>query len=189
MTRLREARDPETGQPISETEIRDQALIFLMAGHETTAGALTFTLHLLGRHPEIQDRVAAEIRDVLGDADAPTAEQASELVWTRAALMEGMRLYPSAHTTERCTVEPLVLGGYRLPAQQIVLVSPWTTHRHPGALAGPRAFRPARGSSANTTGPATPTSRSAAARAPASVSISRCSKRSSCWRRCCAADG
>ena len=63
VTRLREARDPETGEPISEREIRDQALIFLMAGHETTAGALTFTLHLLGRHPEIQDRVAAEIRD------------------------------------------------------------------------------------------------------------------------------
>ena len=63
MTRLREARDPETGDPISETEIRDQALIFLMAGHETTAGALTFTLHLLGRHPEIQDRVADEIRE------------------------------------------------------------------------------------------------------------------------------
>jgi cytochrome P450 len=144
VTRLREARDPDTGQPLSETEIRDQALIFLMAGHETTAGALTFTLHLLGRHPELQDRVATEIREVLGAADVPSASSAHDLVWTRAALLEGMRLYPSAHTTERCTAEPLELAGHRLPAGQIVLVSPWTTHRHPAIWPDAERFDPER---------------------------------------------
>jgi cytochrome P450 len=144
VTRLREARDPETGEPISETEIRDQALIFLLAGHETTAGALTFTLHLLGRHPEIQDRVAAEALAVLGDSEVPTPEQVRQLVWTRAALMEGMRLFPSAHATERSTCEEIEVAGYTLPPQQIVLVSSWVTHRHPSFWPDAERFEPAR---------------------------------------------
>jgi cytochrome P450 len=144
VTRLREARDPETGEPISEREIRDQALIFLMAGHETTAGALTFTLHLLGRHPEIQDQVADEIRTVLGDDPAASPDQVRRLELTRAALMEGMRLFPSAHVTERSTSEAVTLGGYRLPKDQIVLVSPWTTHRHPQFWPYAEQFEPGR---------------------------------------------
>ena len=142
VTRLREARDPETGEPISETEIRDQALIFLMAGHETTAGALTFTLHLLGRHPEIQDQVADEIRDVLGDDRCASPDQVRELAWTRAALMEGMRLFPSAHVTERSTAEPLTLGGYRLPARPDRARLAVDDAPPPGVLAGRRAVRP-----------------------------------------------
>jgi cytochrome P450 len=144
VTRLRQARDPVTGAPLSEAEIRDQALVFLMAGHETTAGALTFTLHLLGRFPDVQARVAAEVHEVLGPDDAPSAEQYQRLVWTRAALIEGMRLSPSAHTTERCTAEPLELGGFRLPADQIVLVSPWSTHRHPDFWPDAERFDPRR---------------------------------------------
>jgi cytochrome P450 len=144
VARLRQATDPETGDRISESELRDQALIFLMAGHETTAGALTFTLHLLGRHPEIQDAVAAEALDVLGSSDTVTPEQLHRLVLTKAALREGMRLFPSAHTTDRLTVEPIDVGGYRLPAGQPVLVSPWTTHRHPDYWPDPLRFDPHR---------------------------------------------
>lgn len=144
VTRLREARDPETGEPVSEAEIRDQALIFLLAGHETTAGALTFTLHLLGRHPDIQDEVAAEVRSVLGPERAPTAEQVRQLRLTRAALLEGMRLFPSAHTTERATTADVEIGGYAVPAGQVVLVSPWTTHRHPRYWSHPGQFDPTR---------------------------------------------
>jgi cytochrome P450 len=144
VTRLREARDPETGDPISEREIRDQALIFLMAGHETTAGALTFTLHLLGRHPEIQDRVADEIRSILGDDPVASPDQVRRLVLTRAALLEGMRLFPSAHVTERSTSTAVTLGGYALPEDQIVLVSPWTTHRHPEFWPYAEQFDPGR---------------------------------------------
>ncbi len=142
MTRLREARDPETGAPISETEIRDQALIFLMAGHETTAGALTFTLHLLARHQAIQDQVADELRQVLGDGGVASPDQIRRLTLTRAALLEGMRLFPSAHVTERSTAAPVELGGYRLPEDQIVLVSPWTTHRHPEFWPNAERVRP-----------------------------------------------
>ena len=144
VTRLRLARDPETGDALSEAEIRDQALIFLMAGHETTAGALTFTLHLLGRHPEIQDRVADEVTAVLGDRAAPEAAELPALTLTRAALMEGMRLYPSAHITERIATTPLTLAGHDLPARTLVAVSPWSTQRHPDFWPDPDVFDPDR---------------------------------------------
>jgi len=144
VTRLREARDPETGDALSEAEIRDQALIFLMAGHETTAGALTFTLHLLGRHQRIQDAVADEVTTVLGDRDAPDAGDLPKLPMTRAALLEGMRLYPSAHITERLTTEPVRLAGHDVPAHTIVAVSPWSTQRHPRFWPNPAEFDPDR---------------------------------------------
>lgn len=144
VSRLRIATNPDTGEPLSAGEIRDQALIFLLAGHETTAGALTFTLHLLGRHPEIQDRVATEVREVLGDDPYPTPDQLRRLTFTRAALQEGLRLFPSAHATERATTTEVELGGYTLPDRQIVLVSPWTTHRHPAFWEEPERFDPGR---------------------------------------------
>jgi cytochrome P450 len=127
LSRLHAARDPETGQPLSLQEIRDQVLVFLLAGHETTAGALTFTLHLLGRHPEIQERVAN------GDADL-----------VRAAVLEGMRLYPPAHTTERRAAVDTEIAGYPVPAGTTVLVSPWVTHRHPDFWPEPERFDPDR---------------------------------------------
>jgi cytochrome P450 len=144
VTRLRAARDPDTGDALSEAEIRDQALIFLLAGHETTAGALTFTLHLLGRHPQVQDRVAEEVRTVLGDRVAPGPADLPRLRLTRAALLEGMRLYPSAHITERVTREPLSLAGHDLPAGTVVAVSPWSTQRHPGFWPDPEVYDPDR---------------------------------------------
>lgn len=144
VTRLRAARDPESGDALSESEIRDQALIFLMAGHETTAGALTFTLYLLGRHEAVQDRVAAEVAAVLGDRAAPEPGDLPDLAVTRAALLEGMRLYPSAYLTERLTQQPLTLAGHEVPAGTIVAVSPWSTQRHPAFWPDPSAFDPDR---------------------------------------------
>jgi cytochrome P450 len=132
LSRLHAARDPETGQPLSRAEIRDQVLVFLLAGHETTAGALTFTLHLLGRHPDIQDRVAA----AAADPDGP------DLV--RAALLEGMRLYPPAHSTERRAEVDTEIGGRHIPAGTPVIVSPWVTHRHPDFWPDPERFDPER---------------------------------------------
>jgi cytochrome P450 len=147
VTRLRAARDPETGDALSEAEIRDQALIFLMAGHETTAGALTFTLHLLGRHQAFQERVGEEVAAVLGERPAPEPDDCvdmARLPLTRAALLEGMRLYPSAHITERLTLQPLTLAGHDLPARTLVAVSPWSTQRHPRFWPDPSEFDPER---------------------------------------------
>jgi len=144
VTRLRAARDPETGDALSEAEIRDQALIFLMAGHETTAGALTVTLHLLGRHQRVQERVADEIETVLGERAAPSPDDLPKLPRTRAALQEGLRLYPSAHLTERVTLQPMTLAGHDLPTGTFVAVSPWSTQRHPRFWPDPEEFDPDR---------------------------------------------
>jgi cytochrome P450 len=124
---LAAVRDPDTGQPLTIQELRDQVLVFLAAGHETTASALAFTLHQLGRHPRIQDRVA-------GGGD--------EL--TRAALLEGMRLFPPAYLFPRLAIEETEVGGCRLPAGTGVLVSPWVTHRHPALWRDPDRFDPER---------------------------------------------
>ncbi len=144
LTRLRAARDPETGEPLSAEEIRDQVLVFLLAGHETTAVALTATLHLLGNHPDEQDKIAAELAEALAGRPAPSPEDLPRLVRTRAALCEAMRLYPPAYLTERVTATELHLGGHLLPPGVIVMVAPWTTHRHPEFWPDPERFDPSR---------------------------------------------
>jgi cytochrome P450 len=129
--RLFAAEDPETGQALSMEEIRDQMLVFLLAGHETTSAGLAFTMHLLGRHPEVQERVAAGI----GTGD-------EELV--RAAVMEGMRLYPPVYSMERMAESDVVVSGHRIPANTKVVVAPWVTHRHPEFWPDPERFEPDR---------------------------------------------
>lgn len=128
---------------MTDEEVRDQVLIFLLAGHETTSTALTFTLHLLGRHPEIQERVRAEVADVLGDA-RPTAASLQLLPYTAAVLKEAMRLYPSAPFTGRLTAEDSNIGGYAVPAGSDVVLSVWTIHRRPDLWPDPLTFDPTR---------------------------------------------
>jgi cytochrome P450 len=135
------ARD--SGAALTDTEVREQVLIFLLAGHETTSTALTFTLHLLGRHPEVQRRVRAEVAAVLGDR-APTAEDAAALTYTTMVLKEAMRLYPSAPFTGRRAVEADEIGGYRIPAGSDVVLATWIIHRHPEFWADPERFDPER---------------------------------------------
>jgi cytochrome P450 len=136
LTRLQAARDPETGRALSMQEIRDQVLIFLRAGHETASSALTFTLHLLGRHPEVQDRVA----DDCSAAAGPFAEVRPRLTLARAALLEGMRLFPPAYVIARVTNSDTDIGGHHVPRGTTVLVSPWVTHRHPAFWPEPERF-------------------------------------------------
>lgn len=131
LSRLFAAQDPETGEGLSTEEIRDQVLLFLLAGHETTSATLAFTMHLLGRHPEVQDRVAAES----GSGDG-------QLV--RAAIMEGMRLYPPAYSMERMVESDVTVSGYHLSANTKVILTPWVTHRHPDFWPEPERFEPDR---------------------------------------------
>ena len=135
------ARDPETGTQLSRQEIRDQVLIFLLAGHETTSTALTFTLLLLGRHPEVQDAVHREVVDVLGGR-VPKADDIPKLVFITMALKEGMRLYPPAYAFGRLTEAEVMIGGHQIPADSLVLLSPWATHRHPEFWPEPQRFDP-----------------------------------------------
>jgi cytochrome P450 len=138
------ARDPETGAPLSTQEVRDQLLIFLIAGHETTATALTFAWHLLGRHPGVQrrvhqevdevlGRVHQEVDEVLGGGRVPTAEDVPRLAWTAMVVKETLRLYP-----------PASAFGHRIPPGSVVVLSPWATHRRPDLWPDPERFDPER---------------------------------------------
>jgi cytochrome P450 len=145
---LLRARDPDaaTGaDALDDAEVRDQVLIFLLAGHETTATALTFTLHLLGCHPEVQQRVRVEAERVLGADDrVSTVERITALGYTTQVVKEAMRLYPSAYAIGRRVVEGDVIDGYHIPPGADVFVSPWVTHRHPRVWEQPQRFDPDR---------------------------------------------
>jgi cytochrome P450 len=144
---LLHARDPDAAgaEALDDAEVRDQILIFLLAGHETTATALTFTLHLLGRHPEVQQRVRVEAEQVLGaDDQMPTIEQIAALGYTTQVVKEAMRLYPSAYAMGRQIPEGDVIDGYQLPPGADLFVSPWVTHRHPQVWEQPQRFDPDR---------------------------------------------
>jgi cytochrome P450 len=138
---LLDARDD--GTALADAEVRDQVLIFLLAGHETTSTALTFTLHLLGRHPEAQRRVRAEVEDVVGDR-VPTAADALALPYTTMALKEAMRLFPPAPAVGRRASRDDEICGYRIPAGSEVVLMPWVIHRHPQFWDQPGRFDPER---------------------------------------------
>ena len=106
------ARDGE--EALDDTEIRDQVLIFLLAGHDTTAIALTFALHLLGHEPAAQERVREEVEAVAGDA-TPGAAEVERLAYTTMVLKEAMRLYPPAWGFGRRVAGGDALGGYASP--------------------------------------------------------------------------
>ncbi|RLL67362.1 cytochrome P450 [Streptomyces sp. Z26] len=139
---LARARSDED-RPLDADELRDQVLIFLVAGHETTATSLAFTLHLLAHHPEHQRAARAEIDRVLGER-LPTAADMTRLPYLTRCLQEAMRLYPAAPVIGRRAVEACEVDGYVLPAGANVVVSPWVTHRHPDLWDDPERFDPDR---------------------------------------------
>jgi cytochrome P450 len=130
------------GRPPSEREIRDEIMTFFMAGHETTANALAWTLALLSGHPEARDRLRREV-DAL-DGRLPTAAEAGGLVWTRAVIQEAMRLYPPVWTIERDARREDEIGGMRVPAGSTVVVAPYLVHRNPDVWPNPEGFQPER---------------------------------------------
>jgi cytochrome P450 len=142
LSRLMAARD-EAGRPMSDTLLRDQAITLLLAGHETTALALSWTWFLLGQHPDAEARIAAEIAQVLGDRPA-TADDIPRLKFTESVVMEAMRLFPPAWAIGRESAQQVELGGYSFPAGTTILISPWVLHRDPRYFSEPEAFRPER---------------------------------------------
>jgi cytochrome P450 len=131
------------GTSLTNSELRDQLVTFLAAGHETTAHALTWTWYLLGRNPEARRRLVAEADAVLTGA-APTAETIDKLHYTEAVISESLRLYPPAWTIERDAVADDSLGGYTVPAGATVVTSPWVLHRRSTLWDDPLAFDPDR---------------------------------------------
>ena len=137
------ARDADTGEPMEDHQVRDEAITLLMAGHETTANALTWSHHLLGSHPEARQRMYAEIDEVLGDR-LPTVEDLPRLPWTDAVLCEAMRLYPPIMGMARRPLDDFELCGYRIPKDSFVAIVPWVNHRDPKWWPQPELFAPQR---------------------------------------------
>ncbi|HZS59652.1 MAG TPA: cytochrome P450 [Gemmatimonadaceae bacterium] len=110
--------------------LRDEVVTILMAGHETTAVALSWTWYLLSQHPEAEAKLHAELDVVLGGR-VPTADDLPRLTYTRHVLAESMRLYPPAWVIERRALNRFIAGGYTIPADALVLVSQYNVHRDP----------------------------------------------------------
>lgn len=143
LSALLEAQDPATGAPLGRREVRDQAMTMLMAGHETTAKALTWSLYLLDRHPDVAVQARAEVARVL-NGRLPAVADLPALRWCRAVLQEAMRLYPPIWVISRRAVADDVLGGYAVPAGTLVCVSPWVLHHDRAHWDRPETFDPSR---------------------------------------------
>ncbi|MCA9665337.1 MAG: cytochrome P450 [Myxococcales bacterium] len=140
---LMEARDPESGEAMSDRQLRDEVVTMMLAGHETTANALAFTLMMLGKHPDVAAEVEHEIDTVIGGR-APTAADVMQLRRTRSVLFESMRLYPPAWTTVRTAEGADRLGEYPISKGAYVYISPYALHRSPRYWRDPDVFRPER---------------------------------------------
>ncbi|MBX3303702.1 MAG: cytochrome P450 [Nitrospira sp.] len=140
---LLQARDEETGEGLSDQELRDEALTIFAAGHETTANALAWTWYLLATHPKERAYFHEEIDQVL-QGRTPTADDLQHLPYTRALFDESLRLYPPAPAVQRKAAAPTTIGGLSLPEGAFVLVGTYNLHRHPDFWPNPEQFRPER---------------------------------------------
>src|SRR5262249_48549491 len=126
---------------MSAKQVRDEILTIFLAGHETTANALTWTWYLLARHPEAEARLHEEVDRVLGGR-LPTAAGLAEFKWTRMVIEEAVRLYPPAHTISRTAIGEDRIGGVRVPRGALITMSPYLTHRNPKLWPEPPRFDP-----------------------------------------------
>ena len=135
--------ETDAGVGMSDDQLRDEVLTLLLAGHETTAQALTFTWYLLATHPTVERRLHEELAAVLGGR-APTVEDLDDLPYTEQVVRESMRLYPPVHGITRQSIEADTVGGYHLPAGAQVGLFQWVVHRDPRFYEDPAAFQPER---------------------------------------------
>lgn len=147
LSMLMEATDEETGERMNDEQLHDEVMTLLLAGHETTAAALTWTMVLLSRHPGVRRRLEEEVDTVLGGR-LPTFEDVPKLALTRRVIDEAMRLYPPAWIISRRAIEDDELMGFHIPAGTIVVASPWVTHRTARCFDNPEGFDPDRFESA-----------------------------------------
>jgi cytochrome P450 len=133
----------EDGVGFTDVQVHDEALTILLAGHETTANALAWTIYLLQRNPDIEAKLYAHVAEVLGDRDA-TIDDFPKLDYVRAVASEAMRIYPPAWLTGRRALEDTTIGDYEVRKGEIVLVSQYVTHRNPRYWDAPERFDPDR---------------------------------------------
>jgi cytochrome P450 len=137
------ARDPETGEGFSREELIDQIGVFYLAGHETTASVLTWAFFMLSRRPEIVARMRAEIAAIAGDGPI-LIEHTKKMAFTRNVFREALRLYPPITFIPRVASVDTVVAGRRVKRGTMVMIAPWTLHRHRAFWRDPDAFDPDR---------------------------------------------
>jgi cytochrome P450 len=142
LSMLMAARD-EDGSGMTDRQLRDEILTFLLAGHETTAVSLSWTWYLLSQHPEVEHKLHQELSQALGGR-TPQLENMSRLPYTDKVLKESMRLYPPAWSLARTVAKEIDIAGYRIPVGANVVMSQWIMHRDPRFFDQPEQFDPDR---------------------------------------------
>lgn len=142
LSMLMQARDEDGGR-MTDKQLRDEVMTFLLAGHETTALTLSWTWHLLGQNPEAEQKLHEELDRVLGGRE-PSFSDLPSLPYAERVIKESMRLYPPAWGVARTVIKEFELGGYQIPAGANVVMSTWIMHRDPRYFADPERFDPDR---------------------------------------------
>jgi cytochrome P450 len=137
------AQDEEDGSGMSDKQVRDEAMTLFIAGHETTANALTWTWYLLSQHPEVEAKLHEELDVVLGDR-LPGAEDTPRLSYTRQVFTESIRLYPPAWMIGRRALNDYDIAPYRIPANSMIFMSPYVTQHDARYFPNPEVFDPER---------------------------------------------
>lgn len=143
LTMLMNAKDEVTGESMDNQQLRDEVMTIFLAGHETTANALTWALYLLSTHPAVTRRLEAELKEVLAGR-LPSLADFPRLSYTRSVIQETLRLYPPAWFMARSVTNDDTIGGYTIPKGSFVILSPYVTHRHPKFWENPEGFDPDR---------------------------------------------
>jgi cytochrome P450 len=143
LSKLIQLRDEVDQTGMTDRQLRDEVMTLFLAGHETTANALSWTWFLLAQHPEVEKRLLAELKEVVGDR-MPEAADVPKLTYTEAVLKESLRLYPPAYAFSRRVLTDVTIGGYQIPAGRAVIMSQWVVHRDPRWWDEPLKFRPER---------------------------------------------
>jgi len=140
--------EDEDGSRMTDKQLRDEVVTLVLAGHETTANALTWALYLLSQHPDVEAKLHAELETVL-DGRTPTMADMKQLEYTSMVVKETMRMYPPIPSFARQATVPVTLGGYDLPKEAIIVISPHVLHADPRWWDAPDQFRPERFSKEN----------------------------------------
>ncbi|MFC6725337.1 cytochrome P450, partial [Halobium palmae] len=137
------AAEDERGKGMDHEQLRDEVKTLLLAGHETTALALTFAVFSLAQRPEVERRLVEELETVLGGR-TPTVDDLDDLSYTERVATETMRLYPPVYGMLREPTEEVDIGGYAVPEGTTISINQWVVHRDPRWYDDPMAFRPER---------------------------------------------
>jgi cytochrome P450 len=141
---LLQARDEAAdGSGMTDSQLRDELMTLFLAGHETTAVALSWAWFLLCAHPEVDERLAAEVRSQVGDRPL-SADDVPRLKYTEAVMLETMRLYPPAYLLGREALHDVMIAGHRIPKGLTLFMAQWVTQRDPRWWHDPEAFNPER---------------------------------------------